>query len=85
MGPVEAIVAAAAMGRAWALRVDLDSVNGGEVAELSSGQGYLDWLGDVFVPIHRDGHKFLGLSLLATIVAFLIWSPLGTTKLGGGG
>jgi phosphatidylserine decarboxylase len=58
-------------------RVDLDSVNGGEAAELSSGQGYLDWLGDVFVPIHRDGHKFLGLSLLATIVAFLIWSPLG--------
>ena len=44
---------------------------------MSSGKGYLDWLGDVFVPIHRDGHKFLGLSLLATIVAFLIWSPLG--------
>lgn len=44
---------------------------------MSGHQGYFDWFGDLFVPIHRDGHKFLGASLLATIIAFLIWSPLG--------
>lgn len=44
---------------------------------MSNHQGILDWVGDLFVPIHRDGHKFLGISLLATIVGFLLWSPLG--------
>jgi phosphatidylserine decarboxylase len=44
---------------------------------LSNNQGFLDWVGDLFVPIHRDGHKFLGISLLATIVGFLLWSALG--------
>lgn len=44
---------------------------------LAHNQGFLDWFGDLFVPIHRDGHKFLGISLLATIAAFWIWSPLG--------
>ena len=39
--------------------------------------GILDWLADSFVPIHRDGHKFLGISLLATIVAFLLDTSLG--------
>lgn len=29
------------------------------------------------MPIHRDGHKFLGISLLATVIAYWIWSPLG--------
>ncbi len=44
---------------------------------MSNNQGYLDWLGELFVPIHRDGHKFLGASLLATVIFFLIWPPLG--------
>jgi len=44
---------------------------------VSQNQGFLDWFGDLFVPIHRDGHKFLGISLLATIVGFLLWSTLG--------
>jgi phosphatidylserine decarboxylase len=44
---------------------------------LASRLGFLDSLADIFVPIHRDGHKFLGLSLLATIVGFLIWSSIG--------
>lgn len=44
---------------------------------MSNNQGFLDWAGDLFVPIHRDGHKFLGISLLATIVGFLLWSTLG--------
>ncbi|HEY7643481.1 MAG TPA: phosphatidylserine decarboxylase [Hyphomicrobiales bacterium] len=29
------------------------------------------------VPIHWDGHKFLGVSVAVTILLFLIWSPLG--------
>ena len=33
---------------------------------MSNHQGFLDWVGDLFVPIHRDGHKFLGIALLAT-------------------
>ena len=44
---------------------------------MSNHQGFLDWVGDLFVPIHRDGHKFLGFSLLATIIGFLLWSTLG--------
>lgn len=44
---------------------------------MSNNQGFLDWVGDLFVPIHRDGHKFLGFSLLATIIGFLLWSALG--------
>lgn len=44
---------------------------------MSGNHGMLDWFGDLFVPIHRDGHKFLGVSLLVTIVGFLLWSPLG--------
>ena len=44
---------------------------------MSHNQGLLDWFGDLFIPIHRDGHKFLGVSLLATIIGFLLWSPLG--------
>jgi len=48
-----------------------------EASNVSNHQGYLDWFGDLFVPIHRDGHKFLGISLLATIIGFLLWSALG--------
>ena len=44
---------------------------------MSNHQGFLDWVGDLFVPIHRDGHKFLGIALLATIIGFLLWSTLG--------
>ena len=31
----------------------------------------------IFVPIHRDGHKFVGIFALATLVLFWVWSPLG--------
>jgi phosphatidylserine decarboxylase len=44
---------------------------------VAANHGFLDWFGDLFVPVHRDGHKFLGASLLATIIGFLLWSPLG--------
>lgn len=39
-----------------------------------------DWLtifSDLLVPIHRDGHKFLAVSLALALLGFLIWSPLG--------
>jgi phosphatidylserine decarboxylase len=37
----------------------------------------LDTILDVFVPIHPDGHKFVGLGLLATLIGFFVWDPLG--------
>ena len=37
--------------------------------------GMLDSIADLFVPIHRDGHKFLGIGLALTILFFLIWPP----------
>jgi len=30
-----------------------------------------------FVPIHRDGYMFIGLFALASLILFVIWSPLG--------
>ena len=39
--------------------------------------GLLDSVADVFVPIHRDGHKFLGIGLGLSVLFFLIWSPGG--------
>lgn len=39
--------------------------------------GLLDSVADVFVPIHRDGHKFLGIGLGLSVLFFLIWSPVG--------
>ena len=39
--------------------------------------GLLDSVADVFVPIHRDGHKFLGIGLGLSVLFFLIWSPIG--------
>src|SRR5215831_3863182 len=30
-----------------------------------------------FVPIHRDGYMFIGLFALASLVLFVVWSPLG--------
>ncbi|MGE5267971.1 MAG: phosphatidylserine decarboxylase [Deltaproteobacteria bacterium] len=37
----------------------------------------LDTILDVFVPIHQDGHKFIGIGLLVTLLGFLIWDPIG--------
>ena len=39
--------------------------------------GILDSIADLFVPIHRDGHKFLGVGLAVSILFFLIWPALG--------
>ncbi len=32
---------------------------------------------DIFVPIHQDGHKFIAIGLLVTLLGFFIWDPIG--------
>jgi len=44
---------------------------------VSDRQGLFDTITDTLVPIHRDGHKFVGIALVLTLVGFLIWTPLG--------
>ncbi|MCB1509905.1 MAG: phosphatidylserine decarboxylase [Hyphomicrobiaceae bacterium] len=44
---------------------------------MSSRYGILESVADLFVPIHREGHVYLGIGLAATVILFLIWSPLG--------
>ena len=39
--------------------------------------GLIDTITDTFVPIHRDGHKFLALAALLTLGLFFLWPPLG--------
>lgn len=31
----------------------------------------------IFVPIHRDGHKFVAIFAVVALIAFLFWEPLG--------
>jgi phosphatidylserine decarboxylase len=40
-------------------------------------QSLLDTILSTFAPVHRDGHKFIGLGALVTLVLFLLWAPLG--------
>jgi phosphatidylserine decarboxylase len=40
-------------------------------------QTLLDTIMAAFVPVHRDGHKFVAIGALVTLVLFFIWSPLG--------
>jgi phosphatidylserine decarboxylase len=37
----------------------------------------IDTIRAALVPIHWDGHKFIGAGVVITILLFLIWSPLG--------
>lgn len=39
--------------------------------------GLIDTLRAALVPIHWDGHKFIGAGLVVTLLFFMIWSPLG--------
>ena len=47
--------------------------------------GVLDSIADLFVPIHRDGHKFLGIGLALTILfgaaALFALAPIVQTRL----
>jgi phosphatidylserine decarboxylase len=40
------------------------------------GRCGLDALRDLFVPIHRDGHKFVGAGIAATLLFLLLWPAL---------
>ena len=44
---------------------------------MAGGYGVIDSIADLFVPIHRDGHKFLGIGLALTVLFFLVWPPVG--------
>ena len=44
---------------------------------MSDGHGIIESIGDAFVPVHREGHKFIAILGLATLLFFLLWSPLG--------
>ncbi|MDX2264556.1 MAG: phosphatidylserine decarboxylase [Hyphomicrobiales bacterium] len=40
-------------------------------------QSLIDTVLSTFAPVHRDGHKFIGLGALVTLLLFLLWAPLG--------
>jgi phosphatidylserine decarboxylase len=40
-------------------------------------QGATGWLGDIFVPVHRDGHKFIAIGAALALLLFLLWPALG--------
>lgn len=44
---------------------------------MTDRHGILDALGELLVPIHRDGHTFVAIAAGATLIAFLLWAPLG--------
>lgn len=44
---------------------------------MSERHGLLDTITGAFVPIHRDGHKFVAIAAIITLVLFLIWNALG--------
>ncbi len=44
---------------------------------MSERHGLFDTISDALVPVHRDGHKFVGIGLIAALLGFLIWTPLG--------
>ena len=37
----------------------------------------MDWLESLFVPINRDGYKFIAVGLVLTLGFFYVWDPLG--------
>ncbi len=44
---------------------------------MSDRHSLLDTILDIFVPIHSDGHKFVAIGLLVTLLGFFIWDPIG--------
>jgi phosphatidylserine decarboxylase len=43
----------------------------------SERAGLIEQLGGLFVPVHRDGHKFIAITFGLAVVGFLVWSPIG--------
>jgi len=44
---------------------------------VSQRHGILDTIGESLAPVHRDGHKFIAITLGLALLFFLVWPPLG--------
>ncbi len=44
---------------------------------MSERHGILDTIFDSLAPVHQDGHKFIGIGALATLLFFVLWPPIG--------
>ena len=44
---------------------------------MAERDGLLDTIADSLAPVHRDGHKFIAIGLIVTLLLFLLWPPLG--------
>ena len=44
---------------------------------MSDRHSLLDTIADSLAPVHRDGHKFIAVGLVVTLLLFLLWSSLG--------
>jgi phosphatidylserine decarboxylase len=44
---------------------------------VSERHGILDTIFDSLAPVHPDGHKFIGIGALATLLFFVLWPPIG--------
>ncbi|HKZ97546.1 MAG TPA: phosphatidylserine decarboxylase [Hyphomicrobiaceae bacterium] len=40
-------------------------------------QSTFDAIADTLAPVHRDGHKFIAIGVVATLLLFLVWPALG--------
>ncbi len=44
---------------------------------MSNGHSLIDTIVENMAPVHRDGHKFVAIALVLTLLFFLLWPPLG--------
>lgn len=44
---------------------------------MSERHGILDTIFDTLAPVHPDGHKFVGIGALLTLLFFVLWPPMG--------
>jgi phosphatidylserine decarboxylase len=44
---------------------------------VSDGHGILETILETMAPVHEDGHRFIAIGALATLLMFLLWPPLG--------
>lgn len=44
---------------------------------MSGSHSLLETISDSLAPVHPDGHKFIAIGALATLLFFLLWPPLG--------
>lgn len=44
---------------------------------MSTGHSLLETISETLAPVHPDGHKFVAIGAVATLLFFLLWPPLG--------